>query len=103
MRRNENGVAVPWESHPLPWRSEWGCVYDPNDDEVCRPGEQDNFIAHAANFHERLATVVGEFVRLFQRWQGDPSGFDYRKFQEEDAKLRADALALWNDLRKDGE
>jgi hypothetical protein len=100
--RRENGVAVPDGNSPAPYMmtltlNGLGTLASKE------TGEQPDlaFVLHAANYHARLASVVGEFVRLFQRWQGDPKGFDYKKFQEDDAKLRADALALWTEMQEE--
>jgi hypothetical protein len=65
MRRDENGVAVPGVADPLPWRSNtnepstgWGFVFDAKNTTIGYEGDTLEYIAHAANYHARLADIV---------------------------------------------
>jgi hypothetical protein len=92
LNRDENGIAVPFESHPLPWKAAWGTVADANDDEVCQPGEQDGFICHAANYHFRMAYIV----RTSAQW--NESGIPH---VETLLKFISDSAKLWDEMSRD--
>lgn len=99
MKRDENGIAVPSESSPLPWvaRTHEGSpaivspsramnvakFWDNNDAAYAR---------HAANFHHRLADLVRRLVD----WRSDVA-------DESLDDIGSLAVELWYEIRMDGE
>jgi hypothetical protein len=95
MKRDENGIAVPHEESPIPWTAadsdEWASVRTRAGDGnmetlVCEPyfRVDADFIAHAANYHHRLADLVRRLAT--EGIQGDISS------------LIVDASYLWAEM-----
>jgi hypothetical protein len=81
MRRDENGIAVPHTESPLPWSAsghdEWAWVKTKtgngnHETGVCEPyfRADADYIAHAANYHHRLADIVRRFLVHSNRMAG---------------------------------
>ena len=92
MKRNENGIAVPENDIPLPWRSVRGFVHDAND--KCAAATVDpDYVSHVANFHERIA----EIVRQLAEWND----------QDDDTidilPIVTDAATLWKEYQEESE
>jgi len=104
MRRDENGIAVPHEESPIPWTAadsdEWASVRTRAGDGnmetlVCEPyfRVDADFIAHAANYHQRLADIV----RRLAEWHN----------QEDDTidilPIVTDAAKFWAEMTDETE
>lgn len=91
MRRDENGVAVPPTEFPLPW------TIDDDGVVVCSNGRDINgdavleFTVHAANYHAQMA----EILRRLAEW--------HEQETDDIGVIVADAVSLWDEMRKDGE
>lgn len=101
MRRNKNGIAVPGVLTKLPFASDgnydaeglrWD-VYDATKRDILSFGyrEDAEFLAHAANYHARLA----EIVRRFSEWHD----------QDDDTidilPIVTDAATLWKKYQEE--
>jgi hypothetical protein len=102
MKRDANGVAVPHKLCPLPWiadnKGEWPKVKTCNvkvESMVCEPCfEADSyFIAHAANYHARLADIVRRLLVHSNRVAGNG---------EPICDILDDASALWDEMKGGG-
>lgn len=99
MKRDENGVAVPGQSFRLPL-SHLGAKGVPAEvidaagvtvAPVIYSLEMVEFMVYAANYHARLA----EIVRQLAEWHDQEI--------EDIGVIVADAVELWDEMRKDGE
>jgi len=89
MARDEHRMPVPGDESPLPWSEMYGVVEDCDGFEICQAGENSSFIAHAANYHHRLAEIVRRlaFSKLSQ--------------ESELWNLQMDAASLWVEMQQD--
>jgi hypothetical protein len=101
LKRNEAGIAVPDDETPLPWKVErderisdrCGMKVDSDSD-----GFPDtlHFIAHAANYYERLADIV-------RRLAETPTSMGQTFYAGYTSQLISEAKTLLESMRKDGE
>ena len=101
MKRNENGVVVPSDESPLPWKP-WPCftpigLVDANGRWTEKISwETIQFQAHAANYHERFADIVRRLVT----W-ADESGKPGTPMTVNLFTLCEDAASLWKEYREE--
>jgi len=103
VRRDANGVVVPDEESPLPWKVVFSEACAADGSTVADIGLPDDraFIVHAANYHGRLADIVRRFVEMCNLWQTGPAS-ELETFLEKDRALREDASALWDEMKGGG-
>lgn len=105
MRRDENGVAVPFKTSYLPWETKKSYMTDIRDfygGHVTYGAidEDAEFAVHAANYHARLCDIV----RRLHEWDiKHPKGRIYpQSVENEFHGITRDAAALWAEMTQEG-
>jgi hypothetical protein len=105
MRRDENGIAVPHEVDPRPWKTNFVSgdrwLYDCNGNPVGLSGDTLEFIPHAANYHQRLADIV----RRISEWDKKfPKSTIHNVHAEKQFdQIVSDASYLWAEMTDETE
>jgi hypothetical protein len=95
MKRDENGIAVPHDVDPRPWKmnvvsgDRW--LYDCNGNPVGRSRDTFEFIPHAANYHQRLADIV-------RRLADTPTNMEPTFFAGYVTRLIHESQSLWSEM-----